>query len=419
MTKPLIGFCGLTHLGICSAVAAIAKGYKVVCYDSNIDVINSLKQGLLTIVEPDVAKVLENKKKLITFTNNITEITSCDIIYISLDIETSSTGKSDLAPISELTQKILDHLKSSKILIILSQVPPGFTRNLLAKNHKIYYQVETLIFGKALERALYPERIIIGSYNPNKSLPKKYLNFLNSFNCPIIHMKYESAELTKISINLFLLASLSTTNKMAEICENINADWHEIMPALRLDKRIGEHAYISPGLGVSGGNLERDLKTINMLSREKNIENALFIAFKDISDNRKNWVINKLDAILTDKIKKRIGILGLTYKENTHSLKNAVSLELIPLLENHDVVVYDPVVDVKNIFGWCSHAKSIQEVIYEADILIILTPWDQFKDLKLDLIREDMKGNIIIDPFKIFDQNEVRKNKLISYVIGS
>jgi len=187
-------------------------------------------------------------------------------------------------------------------------------------------------------------------------------------------MKYESAELTKISINLFLLASLSTTNKMAEICENINADWHEIMPALRLDKRIGEHAYISPGLGVSGGNLERDLKTINMLSREKNIENALFIAFKDISDNRKNWVINKLDAILTDKIKKRIGILGLTYKENTHSLKNAVSLELIPLLENHDVVVYDPVVDVKNIFGWCSHAKSIQEVIYEADILIILTP---------------------------------------------
>jgi len=419
MTKPLIGFCGLTHLGICSAVAAIAKGFKVVCYDSNDDVVKSLKQGILSIVEPDVANVLERNKKLVTFTNNIKEVTSCDVIYISLDIKTSSNGRSDLGPINELTQKILKNLKKSKILIVLSQVPPGFTRNLFSTKHKIYYQVETLIFGKALERALYPERIIIGGHSPHKCLPEKYLFFLNSFNCPIIHMKYESAELTKIAINLFLLSSLSTTNKMAEICEKINADWHEIMPALRLDKRIGEYAYISPGLGVSGGNLERDLKTISILSSEQNIENTLFTTFKEINDNRKKWVINKLNKIINDKAKRRIGILGLTYKENTHSLKNAASLELIPILENHDVVVYDPAVDVENIFSWCIHAKNIKEVLRGADILIILTPWDQFKDLKLELIRQEMKGDTIIDPFKVFDQNEVKKNKLISHVIGS
>ena len=107
MTKPLIGFCGLTHLGICSAVAAIAKGFKVVCYDSNDDVVKSLKQGILSIVEPDVANVLERNKKLVTFTNNIKEVTSCDVIYISLDIKTSSNGRSDLGPINELTQKEL------------------------------------------------------------------------------------------------------------------------------------------------------------------------------------------------------------------------------------------------------------------------------------------------------------------------
>ena len=146
MTKPLIGFCGLTHLGICSAVAAIAKGFKVVCYDSNDDVVKSLKQGILSIVEPDVANVLERNKKLVTFTNNIKEVTSCDVIYISLDIKTSSNGRSDLGPITELTQKILKNLKKSKILIVLSQVPPGFTRNLFSTKHKIYYQVETLIF---------------------------------------------------------------------------------------------------------------------------------------------------------------------------------------------------------------------------------------------------------------------------------
>jgi len=419
MNNPIIGFCGLTHLGISSAIASISKNFQTICYDENIDTVNTLNKGNLIITEPLIEDALNKKKHLIEFTHNIKKIEICDIVYVSIDIETESNGVSDLNRINKLMDKILSHLSYNKILIVLSQVPPGFTREYSKIKHLLFYQVETLIFGKAYERAMYPERIIVGSADPKIGLPKVYLNFLNNFNCPIINMKYESAELTKISINLFLLSSLSTANKMAEICENINADWYEIIPALKLDKRIGSHAYISPGLGVAGGNLERDLTTISLLSQNKAIDDDLFRAFNKINKDRKSWVWKQLTKIFKDKIIKKIAILGLTYKENTHSLKNAPSLELLPMLEKHNIIVYDPVVEVKDRFPWCKHAKGSFEAIKNADILIIMTPWKEFKDLSLEIVSKEMKGNIIIDPFNVFDRLEIRKNKLISIVIGS
>src|SRR5208282_3885562 len=133
------------------------------------------------------------------------------------------------------------------------QVPPGFTRGVARVPHeRLIYQVETLIFGRAVERALHPERFIVGCADPARPLPPAFAAFLASFGCPILPMRYESAELCKISINFFLVASISAANSLAELSEHIGAEWSEIMPALRLDKRIGPHAYIAPGLGIAG-----------------------------------------------------------------------------------------------------------------------------------------------------------------------
>ena len=130
----------------------------------------------------------------------------------------------------------------------------------------LFYQVETLIFGRALERALRPERLIVGCADPDRDLPPAYAEHLALFHCPIFRMRYESAELTKIAINMFLVSSVSVTNTLASLCEQLGADWAEIVPTLRLDARIGPHAYLSPGLGLSGGNLERDLATVRRLA---------------------------------------------------------------------------------------------------------------------------------------------------------
>ena len=418
MKKPTIAYCGLTHLGLCSMAAAVSKKFKVIGYDNDNEKIKKLINGDFKITEPNLINTLKSKKYYLKFTNNINDINHCDIIYISLDVETSSTGESDLNKVQNLISKVINNLKQPKIIVILSQVYPGFTRNILAAEHQLFYQVETLIFGNALQRAINPERIIVGSSQPNELLPKKYFEFLSSFKCDILNMKYESAELTKISINLFLWSQVTTANKLAEICEKIDANWYEIVPALRLDKRIGKHAYLLPGLGVSGGNLERDLTSISNLSKKLKIDCALFKSFSDISKVRKNWVIEILFANLKEGERKRIGILGLSYKENTNSLKNAPSLDLIPMLEKQDLIVYDPVVNVKDKFAWCHQASCINNVITNAEILIILTPWNEFKELDLSLIKKQMLGNIIIDPYKIFDEIEIKKNNLIQFSLG-
>ena len=140
----------------------------------------------------------------------------------------------------------------------------------------LYYHVETLIFGDALNRALNPERIIIGCDNPNKKPSLIYMKYLKLFKSKIIYMNYHSAELTKISINLFLMSSISTTNKIVEICEQTNANWSKIRQSLILDRRIGKYSYTMPGLGISGGNLERDLKAIIKINNKLKINNDYF-----------------------------------------------------------------------------------------------------------------------------------------------
>ena len=160
-----------------------------------------------------------------------------------------------------------------------------------------------------------PERYIIGRDIPEREIPSSYKTFLEAFHCPILPMQYESAELAKISINCCLVGMISVANTLAELCEHIGADWQEIVPALRLDKRIGPHAYISPGLGVAGGNLERDLATVCRLAGEHGTEAGVVQAWLDNSRYRKDWVLRILHSHVLGNTSEtpryfRIGIQG-------------------------------------------------------------------------------------------------------------
>ena len=213
---------------------------------------------------------------------------------------------------------------------MLSQVPPGFTRRKQREERMLYYQVETLIFGRAVERALHPERYIVGCADPAQPLPAAFRVFLEAHGCPIWPMRYESAELAKISINMCLVASVTTANTLAELCEKIGADWSEIVPALKLDKRIGPHSYLAPGLGIAGGNLERDLATVCNFADEHGTDAGVVRAWIANSRHRRDWAIRVLQQELFPKTDDPvIAVLGLAYKQDTHSTKNSPSLALL------------------------------------------------------------------------------------------
>lgn len=418
MKLPTIGFVGMSHLGLNYAVATASKKFKVFCYDEDISKINLLKKKISPIFEKDLEKKIKLNFSNLKFTNNISDLKNCDNVYISEDVNTKISGKSDLTSTKGLINKTIKHLNKNSNLIILCQVPPGFCRSINWNKNQLFYQVETLIFGKALERALYPERLIIGVENKKNKIKQSYLKLLKSFNCPLIIMNYESAELAKISINMYLISTVTTTNVISEVCEKIGANWSDISIALKLDRRIGKYSYLEPGLGISGGNLERDLYTLKKLQDKNNLNNKFILELKKKSTSRKLWILNIIRKLKKKYKIKNIAILGLAYKIGTHSTKNSPGVELIKRLKNYKIKAFDPVVKKVDNMKNLKICKSCHETIKGCDILIITTPWKEFKRINSIFLKKNIKNNIVIDPYNLLDKDELLKNEINQVSMG-
>lgn len=411
----------MTHLGINSAAAAAGRGFDTICFDTDAAVIAALKASSLQIVEPGLPELLAQNRQRIAYTADVDGLKQCGVVYIAADVPTDGRGWSDLSGIRALIDTVSAGVGRDVILVILSQVPPGFTRSLPLPKELLYYQVETLIFGRAVERAMHPERVIIGCAAPNRPLPQAFHTFLSAFGCPILPMRYESAELAKISINCCLVASVTVTNTLAELSERIGADWAEIAPALKLDKRIGQYAYLSPGLGLAGGNLERDLETVLQLAQETGSEASLVRSFLMNSRHRRDWVLRILhDEVLAVIPKPVIGVLGLAYKENTHSTKNSVSLDLIGELKPWRLQVHDPVVPASAaVHPDIKACASPLEAAQGADALAIMTPWPVYRELRADELAQRMAGRTIIDPYHVLDGTAAAAAGLHYFTLGA
>jgi UDPglucose 6-dehydrogenase len=243
---------------------------------------------------------------------------------------------------------------------------------------------------------------------------------LQAFDCPILPMRLESAELCKISINCCLVASVSVANTLSELCERIGADWSEIVPALKLDRRIGPHAYLSAGLGLAGGNLERDLATVMHLAAEYGTEASTIRAFVAENAHRKDWALRTLhEALLSHRPDACIAILGLAYKENTHSVKNSPALALIQELAPWRLNVFDPVVAASAVTHPAAKgAASALDAVKEVDALAIMTPWPEFRTLSCAALAAAMRGKLILDPYRVLDGSSARSAGLDYRTLG-
>lgn len=404
MSLPIVGFAGMTHLGINTMAATAARGFPTLGYTPDSALAEQLRARRMPIVEPDLDRYIDENAGRIDFTATPSDLGRCDIVYIAADVPTDDDARSDLTPILALIDDVAAHLRQDALMVVLCQVPPGFTRAISAVPHpRLIYQVETLIFGRAIERAAFPERFIVGCHDPEAGLPAAYLRLLESFGCPILPMRYESAELAKISINFCLVASVCVANTLAEVSEAIGADWSEIAPALKLDRRIGQFAYLTPGLGISGGNLERDLRTVITIGTAEGTDVGVVESWIANSQYRKEWLWRTLrDHVLAIRPRPRITVLGLAYKENTHSTKNSPSLKLLEHLEGMEVTVHDPVVPASAV-PWARGAATAAEACRDADVLVLATPWPEYRGIEVETLTDAMEGRTVIDPYRLLD----------------
>lgn len=424
----MVGFIGLSHLGLNYSLATAAKGFDVVGYDPDATLAARCTAGNFPIEEPGFSELFAAHRGRMRYTADLADLARCDLVFYALDIRTNDRNESDTGPLTKLVHDSAPALAAGATVVLLSQVSPGYTRQLIAelvkrpevKVRSFFYQVETLIFGAAVHRAMEPERYIVGAADPAAPVAPAFAAWHAKFSCPVLVMRFESAELAKIAINFFLVSTVSTTNTLAEVCEAIGADWNEIAPALRLDRRIGPHAYLKPGLGIAGGNLERDLVTVRTLAARHGTDDRIVAAWQGNSVYRRDWALRRVQRELLGKVRDPLlAVWGIAYKQDTHSIKNSPAVELLRALPGVRIRATDPAAKLPpGNFAHVTVVPGPLAALDGADALVVMTPWKQFAGVAATEVKARLKGRLVIDPHGVLDEKACRAAGLDYHRLG-
>lgn len=434
-STPPTGVIGLSHLGIVYGTAWASFGQPVIAVDADAEAVTRLQSGDPIVLEPGLPELLEKARPYLTYTDDFSQLAACPLVIVARDIPTDDANRSDVAAVQRLIDMAIPHLRQDVTFVVMCQVPPGFNRQLAEQiraarpdvRFKNYYWVETLAFGWAVERAMQPERLIVAGADPSAPLPDQFQAGLEQFNCPIVKMGFESAELTKTAINIYLIASVTYANALADLCEAVGADWSEMVPALRLDKRIGQSSYIRPSLGVAGGNLERDLVTLRNLGAAHDVETTFLDALQAANDARFDWVHRKLTERLLalSGVSGTVAIWGLTYKKDTKSTKNSPALRLLAEIDPRLTLrAWDPAVGLDEVRAngietELTVTKSRDAALDDADCLLIMADWDVFGQADLDAIRTRMRRPLVIDTVGVLQKRRAELTGIEYVVMGT
>lgn len=401
-----LAYIGLSHLSLCYSASSLVHSHKVKIFDEK-KVTENYLLNKINIYEPNLKKIQKKYKDNLSFSYNFNELINFDIIFIAVDIKTDHRNKVDYKRINNLIKKLQKIKELSKPVVLMSQVEVGFTRKLNYPKNLLFHYVETLVFGIAIQRALEPERIIIGKSSNIIKFPRAVKKYLSNFNCEVIEMKYEESELTKAFINIYLASQLITTNNLTQISRTYNCDWEIIKRALKKDKRIGIYSYLQPGLGISGGNIERDIKTLSDCADSNHLRNNFFKVLSSDSSYFKDWLFRNIKEKIN--LKDKVGILGISYKEDSFSIKNAPSLYLIKNAKKYKFLLHDfnfNHLDISIEFKQLYSEEN--EILKNVNCIVLLHNNENYK--KLNYRRKNLK--LILDPFKFLDKKKLNKSTI-------
>lgn len=429
---------GSGYVGLVTAVCFAELGHRVVCIEKDDKKLNKLKQGVSPIYEPGLDSLLENnlKKNKISFSNSIQEgVDFADVIFLCVGTPQGEDGKADLSQIEEASRQIALAMKSYKLIVEKSTVPVNThqwvkkTIKRYLKNPNIEFDVasnpEFLREGSAIEDFMNPDRIVIGveSEKAKKILLELYKYFIDK-NYKILITTPAAAELIKHASNSFLAMKISYINMIADLCEKVGADIEEVADGIGLDKRIGR-AFLNAGIGYGGSCFPKDIKAFIKIAEENGIDFGLLKEVEKVNQNRRYKFLEKIEDVLWISKDKNIAVWGLAFKPNTDDIREAPSIdiikELIKLKAN--LFLYDPkaMENFKELFPeneFLHYSANAYECIQNADALIILTEWHEFKNIDFKKVKELMRLPIIIDGRNIFDKRELKEMGFEYYSIG-
>ncbi len=424
---------GSGYVGLVSGTCFSELGNKVICLDNNKQKIENLKKGIIPIYEPGLEElIIRNvKQKRLSFSTDVNNsIRNSDIIFICVGTPTSkNSNKANLKYVYKVVTYIKKNLNKYKIIVTKSTVPvttgDQIEKILASKKSKIKFDVvsnpEFLREGEAIRDFMYPDRVVIGtnSKKANNIMKNLYLPLIKKTN-RYFHTTRRAAELIKYASNAFLATKISFINEIANLCENTNIDVKEISTGIGLDNRIGDR-FLRAGPGYGGSCFPKDTRAL--VSTSKQFKTKLSIVKSVINSNESRYkiLLNKINKIMKNKLKsKNITFLGVTFKPGTDDMRDAASLKLIPYLINKgsNISYYEPT-GIKGHFNnnKVKYINNIKEACKKADLIIIHTEWNEFKQLNLKKI-SNKKNYKIYDLRNLYSPIKMKKNKINYFSIG-
>lgn len=416
---------GTGYVGLVSGACMADFGHHVTCVDINQERIDGLLKGIIPFYEPGLDRlVLKNvDEERLAFTTTLADgMKDAEVLFIAVQTPMSGTGEADLQFVMKVGEEIGALMDSYKVVVTKSTVPVG-TNRALAKvikahlKHDVEFDMasnpEFLREGSSIEDFMRPDRIVIGTESErSEELMREIYRPLFLLDTPIVKTGIETAELVKYASNAFLAVKISYINEIATLAEAVGADIFDVAKSMGLDKRIGKK-FLHPGLGFGGSCLPKDTNAIVHIAKEAGTAMNIVESAIAVNAELPGRAISKAKGLVGDLSGKTIGLLGLAFKPNTDDIRSAPALAIVKELQAAGAVirVHDPAAaeNFKQFHPELEYCKSPYEACEGADLCILVTEWNQYRQLDFNWLGEIMAGKAFLDCRNVYDLPHLAK----------
>ncbi len=420
-----IGMIGAGYVGLVSAACFSEFGWRVECVDQDAGKVEQLRKGVVPIYEPGLEDVLARNQKdgRLRFSTDLkSAVSDADLIFLAVGTPMRrGDGFADLSYVYKAVEELTPHLTGFTVITTKSTVPVGTSREIERRIRKLREDVDIAVCsnpeflreGSAIQDFTHPDRVLVGCDDDRaRAVMERVYEPLTLRNAPLMFTSRESAELAKYAANAFLAMKISYINEIADLCEHVGADVQEVASAIGSDGRIGGK-FLHPGPGYGGSCFPKDIAALIRTAREAKAPLSLIEQVEKVNTERKIAMAKRVeDALGGDLNGKTIAVFGVTFKPNTDDMRDAPSLVLIPMLLARGATVraFDPqgqenAQELLEGVDWCDGALQASE---GADAAVVLTEWNEFRGLDLKALKNNMKGDVLIDLRNVYSAESAR-----------
>jgi len=419
-----IAVIGTGYVGLVTGACFAEFGVEVTCVDVDKNKIERLNNGEIPIYEPGLDQIVEKNVKAgrLHFTTEIkTAVEQALVIFLAVGTPPKDDGSPDMSYYQQAAKDIAHCMNGYKVLVTKSTVPVGtgkWLRNFVQENQtaKTNFGVasnpEFLREGAAIEDFMHPDRVVIGSNEEDAiAIMKDLYRPLYLIETPIVITSLEAAELIKYAANAFLATKISFINEVANLCDKIGCDVHDVARGMGMDKRIG-NKFLHPGPGYGGSCFPKDTNAFSKVAKQFGTETRIVDTVIKVNALQREAMIPKIESLAGDFNGKLICVLGLSFKPETDDMRESPAIEIIRGIQERGgrVKAFDPVAmeEAKHYLPDIEYAANEYEAIEDADILVFMTEWNQFRALDMEKVKQLLKSPKIADLRNIYEPKEMR-----------